>query len=163
MGKFRLLPFIRGKEPFGRGKPQQRSIDSVFSMFRHLLGTWRQVDYATVVQLGTGELIRHLQDKESAQALQFSDLLAMAGLSSRRAFDSTTYCNRDGLQVYVVRGDPKGQHWSTISRRVDGAKINIEPRRPIDRPAHVEAPTFGRPIDWNLLESLLSLLTATRL
>lgn len=161
-GEVRLLPYARESRPFGRGSELQRVADAVCSLFRRRRVEWEPVDSATLLQFGEAGPFRHLHDKERDKVLRFSELLATAGLAGRRAFELDTYCNREGLLVHIVQGNPEAGIWSEMSRRIDGRTTNIVPRSTIDKPSHVVGPVHARTVDWALLESLTNLLKTSR-
>ncbi len=156
VGDFTLIPYKRGSEPVGPGAPLQEVLDTITKPY---LGQAEQpIGYATLVQVGQGDLTHDLDEQQRTAVFVFSELLTACGLSCREYFQSggMMYWNRDNFRLVVQQfADPHGGVTITTRRR-DGSTLSYwsEDAYHVQKPDHV--PLGGDiHVDERLLEALL--------
>jgi hypothetical protein len=81
IGDYRLIPYKRGELPVGDDPSIQDAIDKVTRPY--LSEPRNPIVEATLLKIGSGSLIRNLSEAEREGVFEFSELLAISGLSSR--------------------------------------------------------------------------------
>lgn len=156
-GNYRLIPYERGKRPFGSGTSEQETVDDVLEPYVER-GS-QPISEATLVRVGQNDLLSDIGEGEANTIFIFSELLAIAGLSKRRFFGLATfeYCNRDIFQVVVQRFSRSVGGATRTYRRRDGTTTSYTTRDAlrIHKPGHAVHP-LGFDLDTPLLEALLA-------
>lgn len=156
LGPYRLVPYERGKQPFGSQRGLQESIDEVLQPYR--VRGEIPVEKATIIYTKDREVTADLTDEELNALFVFSELLALCALSKRQFFSTiaSQYCNRELLRLYVQRfTGTKGV--SVTNRRRDGVTLSYitgDAYR-VYKPSFVAAP-FQIQFDEPLLSALLT-------
>ncbi|MCU0864124.1 MAG: hypothetical protein MUC36_10045 [Planctomycetes bacterium] len=156
---FTLLPYLRT----GSADSEEQRIVRAATDHFHELGPGRErpepIDACTVVRLGAGSMTRELSDAERGDAFELTELLATCALAGRDFFgNDRSYCNREGLRVFVQQLASSSPGGCVLqARRRDGCSQDYRTRSlPIVRQGHVVAPRANS-VDWPLLDALLSL------
>lgn len=156
LGHFRFAPYLRGGAPFGPDTAAQRTADLLLEPCRGLAD--RPVRQAVLVQVVGREPFDVLPDEECQALLEAVELLAFSALASRDFFNFNTgaYCNRDHFAFYLQEFQDPASGARVVTRRRDGATINLLPRETyrIRAPEHVHSHTPR--IDRQLLTALWS-------
>lgn len=162
VGPFTLLPYRRAARARRSDSEEQRVVRAAMNLF-HELARGRErpgpVEAGTVVRIGDGAMTRDLSDAELGHAFELTELLATCALAGRDFFDSgRTYCNREGLRVFVQRLASASPGGGVLrARRRDGQSQDYRTRAlPVVRQAHVVAPE-AESVDWPLLDALVAL------
>lgn len=156
LGPYRLVPYERGKQPFGSQGNLQESIDDVLQPYR--VRGEVPVARATIIHTRDREITADLTDEEINALFVFSELLALCALSKRKFFSvgMFQYCNRETLRLYVQRfTGAKGV--SVTNRRRDGTTLSYitgDAYR-VHKPSFVAAPPQIQ-FDELLLNALLT-------
>lgn len=154
LGEFSLVPYSRGKEPYGSGSPEQAECDDILEVYHETRVA--PIRRATLLHRSGRDLTSPIRDEEAPEIAEWGELVAFAGLAARRYFSSLNYLSRESFRLMVVGySDPRGgiQEWR---RRRDGHANTIVSREvaQVVRPLHAYA--AGRsPIDVPLLQALL--------
>ena len=123
LGPYRLVPYERGKQPFGSQGNLQKSIDDVLQPYR--VRGEIPIERATFIHARDREITADLTDEAINALFVFSELLALCALSKRRFFHAAMfqYCNREALRLYVQHfTGTKGV--SVTNRRRDGTTLS---------------------------------------
>lgn len=155
-GYYRLIPYKRGKLPAGAGSETQKQIDKVTKPY--VLAPGEPIVEATLLQIGNGGVVGDLSEAERESAFEFSELLAVSGLSCRDFF-RWDYWNKDNFRV-VIQGFTDHEFVSFKSRRKDGSSTQgwtIKSYQVL-KPEHVDV-NCSPNIDADLLNSLLKART----
>ena len=99
-GGYRLIPYKRGLLPGGPGSSIQTDCDKVTQPY--LLEAGESITEATLLQIGKGDIIRNLSEAERQSVFEFSELLAVSGLSNREFFN-WDYWNKDNFRVVIQK------------------------------------------------------------
>lgn len=151
--KFQLLPYVRGKSPAGEGSDIQEQLDNITTPY--LLSPGEPIQKAAVMRIGSGSLIRDLVEDDIEAAFEFTEILAVSGLS-KRSFFRWDYWNKDNFKVIIQRFTDQ-EFISYESRRKDGSTTQGWPLESYQvlKPEHIHVKWCPN-IDEDLLNSLLN-------
>lgn len=151
---FRLIPYSRGRDPFGDQPDQQRIIDSVMEPYRQSAS--RPINSAVLMQRVGAGLLDELDAPARSAAFEFAELIAFAGLAGRRFFLQMDYCSSRDFGLEIVRFSDPSAGIQTQQRRRDLFVTCGWSRSAyqVTRPSGVGG-NDHRFLDWNVLRSLL--------
>lgn len=141
IGRFHLVPYIRGKSSTTSVQASPKEIDHVLGCYFETAKT--PVRTATLLRLGKGAICRDFSAKDIDEAFVFSELLAFCGLSEREFFGLANfeYVNRDLYRLVIQRFQGLGGVAITTRRR-DGttSAFVVADAYRVTKPEHVHLP-----------------------
>lgn len=157
---FQLIQYQRGHAPFGQRTSQQRIADRILGCYRHRsfeARAGRSVQTATILNTGTGEVLRDRTQDEVDACHEIAELVQFAGLSDRRFF-SLHYSNSDMYRIVGQRFAETLDGIAPRSRRRDGDSLGFWSFKEwkIFAPDHVVS-VQNTPFDADLLRALWEL------
>lgn len=149
-----LMEYKRGEFPAGAETPLQQEIDSILEPYR--AHGQQPIDRATILVVGESGLTRELAEEEINAVFAFAELLAFAGLATRKFFSQFEYSNRDLFRVVVQRYNEAKDGATFTYRRRDGFAANYITRGAltIQRPGHIQSPMKAN-VDIPILNALV--------
>ena len=150
---FELVSYRRGSPLVGTGSKLSDALDDALSCY--VGPDLEPIGQTTLLRYSNRELICSLSDGEKQEILEFSELLATAGLSARELCSHFSYWNRDHFRVTFEVLTGANGFVTVSSRRRDGVHLDMgsRDRAHVCRPNHVRTATVS--LDIPLLESLV--------
>jgi hypothetical protein len=158
VGNFTLTPYERGKAPLGYNSVQQQTIDTILRSYIQF--GEKPIDRATLLMMGSYDVLQDLSNDESNTIFAFSELLSMSALSERGYFASgINYCNRDLFRVVLQSFETLDGGITRITKRRDGTTKTFisKGKYHLHRPDHVK-----HPLKLEINKSLLAALVAAQ-
>lgn len=157
---FQLIPYERGRAPFGRRTAGQRAADRIIGSYRHLMfgtGAGRPVQTATILTTSTGDPLRDRTAAEFTLGEEIAELVQFVGVADRRFFN-LHYSNSDCYQMISQRFTEELDGVAPRSRRRDGGTLGYWSFKEwrVFAPDHV-SPGRDEPFDGDLLRAVWQL------
>jgi len=152
-GPFELVPYHRGRTPGGQGSDVQKACDAILETYR--TAPRAVVSRAMLLRIAGGGVTDLVEDDHIHRLLIWGELVAFAGLSTRRFFDETSYVNRDALRLVVQQfADPTRGVGMQFRRRDGSSNVHVTRGAAVfPRPLHAVTGLRGE-IDVPLLQAL---------
>lgn len=122
LGTFRLVPYVRGREPAGEGTTLQADVDAVLEPY--CFNATKPVSRAALLAHAGQDFTAELGDEQVREYFLFSELLAFSAIAARDYF-GLQYTNRDSYRLVIQPYEPAQHRVAVLSRRRDGNRKNM--------------------------------------
>lgn len=118
-----LVPYQRGRKPFGNGSPAQRAADAVLFPYRTRFDF--PIDEAVLWARNQQDVFAEIDEPDLQQIRTVSEYLAFDALARRHFFSQPrSYCSRGHFRLVVQTFNPDDPTTvATVTRRRDGRSL----------------------------------------
>jgi hypothetical protein len=157
---FELMPYRRGSPLAGTEPTMAEALDKALACY--VGSDLKPIQQTTLLRYADRNIVCPLSGEEKQEVLEFSELLAVAGLSARELCSHFSYWNRDYFRVTFEVLTGADGFVTVSSRRRDGVHLEMGSRDKahVCRPSHVRPGTVS--IDIPLLEALVASQSSER-